>query len=55
LWKFWVVPTATIERELGDQKSLSLSRLAGLARSLDFDDLKRTIGESVPEPGETWR
>ncbi len=50
-WKFWVVPTPIIDRELGNQKSLSLSRLETLAKSLDFDGLKHTIDEWVQESG----
>jgi hypothetical protein len=46
-WKFWVVPTATIDCELRSQKSLSLSRLESLAKNLDFDDVGPTIDEWV--------
>lgn len=44
-WKFYVVNTCKLNRELGEQKTLSLSRLEGLARQVRYDELKNAVEE----------
>ena len=46
-WQFYVVPTKVINRECGDQKTISLSRVQKLANPTDFKNLKEVIDCSL--------
>lgn len=43
-WKFYVLPTRTLDTSLGDQKTVSLSRLKELgAEPLDYDQIRNAV------------
>ena len=42
-WEFWVVPTDTIDAELGDQKTIGLTRLEQLTDSVAWSELSEKI------------
>ena len=45
-WRFWVVPTETINRACGDHKTISLGRLQKLANSkngIGYDEIKTAV------------
>ncbi len=45
-WKFYVLPTRTLDTSLGDQKTVSLSRLKELgAEPLDYDQIRNAVLE----------
>jgi hypothetical protein len=46
-WDFYVLPTACINAELGDQKSISLSRLEALARPIGYEELAGRIRKAL--------
>lgn len=44
LWAFYVLPTSTLNSSLGDQKTVSLSRLKELgAEPLDYDQIRNAV------------
>ena len=43
-WEFYVVPTAVLDKELGDAQSISLSRVKQFSEILTFNELKKAIG-----------
>lgn len=46
-WKFYVLPTSTLDSSLGDQKTLSLSRLKDLgAVALGYDQIRNAVLEA---------
>ncbi len=46
-WKFYVLPTRTLDTSLGDQKTVSLSRLKELgAEPLDYDQIRNAVLEA---------
>ena len=45
-WRFWIVPTETINRVCGDNKTISLSRLqslSGLKKGIGYDEIKIAV------------
>lgn len=45
-WRFWVIPTATINQTCGDNKTISLGRIqkiTGLEKGIGFCEIKNTI------------
>ena len=46
-WKFWVVSTETIDAELGDQKTIGLSRLGQLADPVSWGELAKKVENIV--------
>ncbi len=49
-WRFWVVPTSTINRLCGDNKTISLGRvkrIAGLKEGLVYDELREAVGKVI--------
>jgi len=42
-WEFYVLSTETINREFKDQKSVALSRITRLCKTVAFDELKESI------------
>lgn len=48
-WEFYVVPTEVIDRECGNQKSVSLSRVRTFAETVDYDNLKGSIDTLIEQ------
>ena len=51
-WRFWVVPTSTINRLCGDNKTISLGRvkkITGLKEGLGYDELRGTVDKVIDE------
>ena len=46
-WTFWIVSTETIDAELGDQKTIGLSRLGQLADPVSWGELLEEIDRSL--------
>ena len=49
-WRFWVIPTSTINELCGDNKTISLGRVKKLAKNengVGFSDLKASIDEVI--------
>ena len=46
-WQFFVLSTGYIEQELGDQKTLSLSRLEGMCSPADYEDVKSRVDQAL--------
>lgn len=46
-WRFWVLATEAINDTLGDQKTLSLSRLEGLTRAVAAQQLRTEVDEKL--------
>lgn len=42
-WEFYIVPTETINKECGDAKTISLSRLSGMTEAVDYTSIKDVI------------
>jgi hypothetical protein len=42
-WKFWVIPTETLNSELGEQASLGIAALNRLAPPVTWEEIKTTI------------
>lgn len=43
-WEFYILPTSTLDTSLGDQKTVSLSRLKKLgAEPLDYDQIRNAV------------
>jgi len=42
-WRFWVLPTEALDRELGDQKTVSASRLETLVESVAWSELAEAV------------
>ena len=52
-WRFWVLPTARIDQQFGDQRSVTLSRLAPLTDPVTATTLRRAVHEALGlEPTE---
>ena len=52
-WRFWVVPTATINRLCGDNKTISLGRvktITGLKEGLRYGELREAVDQMIDEP-----
>ncbi len=46
-WKFYILPTSTLDSSLGNQKTVSLSRLKKLgAVALDYDQIRNAVLEA---------
>ncbi len=49
-WKFYILPTSTLDSSLGNQKTVSLSRLKGLgAVALGYDQIRNAILEAYDD------
>ena len=51
-WRFWVVPTSTINRQCGDNKRISLGRLkaiTGLKDGLGYGELRESVNRMIDE------
>ena len=48
-WEFYVLRTSTLNRELGNQKSVGLRRLRGLVRPVRFGQLREAVGRELNE------
>ncbi len=46
-WEFYVVPTATLDRQFPEQKSIGLSSLRKLTEPLAFRELKDAVNDSA--------
>ena len=46
-WAFWVVPTATIDADLGNQKTIGVSRLEQLTDPVAWGELPESIDRSL--------
>lgn len=46
-WEFYVVPTNLINRECGDNKTISLGRVRSFSPCTKYPELKRTIDETI--------
>ena len=46
-WRFWVLPTARIDLEFGDQRSVTMSRLAPLTDPVTATTLRRAVHEAL--------
>lgn len=46
-WEFYVVPTAVINQECGDQKTISLSRVRSFATHVNYSELRRAIDKVI--------
>ena len=42
-WEFYIVPTSTINKECGDQKTVSLSRVQSFTEAVDYSHIKDAI------------
>ena len=42
-WEFYIVPTSVINKECGDQKTVSLSRVQNFTKPVDFEHIKETV------------
>ena len=42
-WEFFVVPTTVINRECGNQKTVSLSRVQRFTKAVNYNHLKRAV------------
>lgn len=54
-WRFWVVPTATINRHCGDNRSISLGRIrtiTGLKDGVPYCGLKAAVDAALDGPGQ---
>ena len=49
-WEFYVVPTLTLDKELGDQKSMGLSRLQQLAEPLPWSEIRKAVDQPIINP-----
>ncbi len=47
-WKFWVVPTAVLDNELGGQKTIGEQRLARLVESVSWHEIKASVEACRP-------
>jgi hypothetical protein len=47
LWKFYVLPTTTIEERFGEQKSVALSRIEEVCEPVLFRELKRRVDSVI--------
>lgn len=45
-WEFYVLPTARLNQDFGDQKTVTLSRLKEIAPPVGFDELRAAITNS---------
>jgi cell division inhibitor SulA len=50
-WDFWVMPTAHIEREFGNQKSVVLSRIRPVAQHATASTLRAVTINALASPG----
>lgn len=50
-WEFYVVPTAVINQECGDQKTVSLSRVRSFASPVTYSELRAAIDKVINEMG----
>lgn len=48
-WKFYVVPTTVINRELGNQKTVSLGRIEDLTDPVSYMRLKELVDEALAD------
>ena len=48
-WRFWVIATDVLDRELGSQKSLGINRLNQLAPPLRWCDIREAVDECLQE------
>ena len=51
-WRFWVVPTSTINRLCGDNKTITLGRvkrIAGLKEGLGYGELREAVDKVINE------
>lgn len=46
-WRFWVLPTARIDQEFGDQRSVTMSRLAPLTVPVTATTLRCAVHEAL--------
>ena len=46
-WRFWVVPTETLDRELGSQKSVGVARLSQLAALTPWTSIRRAVDTCI--------
>ena len=46
-WEFYVVPTTVINKECGNQKTVSLSRVQSFARAISYNQLKEAIDNCI--------
>jgi hypothetical protein len=42
-WRFWIVPTSVLNRELDSQKSVGVTTLNGLSESVTFSEIKTAV------------
>ena len=47
MWTFWVIATATLDAELGDQKTIGTGRLSTLANPVSWDDLHDAVDQTI--------
>ncbi len=48
-WRFWVVPTSTLDSELGDQKTVGTETLDRLVETVRWTDLRGAIDAAVEQ------
>ena len=48
-WEFYVIPTAVIDRECGDGKTISLSRVRKMTEKVDYMHLKEKIDKTIAD------
>ena len=46
-WEFYIIPTAIIDKECGNGKTISLSKVRKLAEKLQYDEIKKRIDEII--------
>lgn len=48
-WEFYIIKTEEINKECGDAKTISLSRLQKLVNPVPYDKIKETVGLMIAE------
>lgn len=48
-WEFYVIPTATINRECGDGKTIRLGRLKKLVKPVGYSEIKPTVDRIIDD------
>ena len=48
-WEFYVLPTAVLDKHLGNQKTIILSRLKEFSSLVHFNELKAIVSQTMPK------
>ncbi|MBO5476776.1 MAG: hypothetical protein J6A15_03360 [Clostridia bacterium] len=46
-WKFYIIPTAVINKQCGNNKTISLNRVKNLAREVQYNEIKEVIDNII--------